>query len=108
MPDAKYAGGMREIMSIGERALSHGVAVSLHNPSGPISHAVSLHIAAALDNGMPLEFQFNETPLFDAIVAGVIPPRTGQSSLPDGAGIGIGLIEEELSSMGKPATCSTH
>ncbi|NQV98551.1 MAG: hypothetical protein HQ483_02540 [Rhodospirillales bacterium] len=97
MPDAKYAGGMREIMDVGRRAMKHGVAVSLHNPSGPISHAVSLHIAAALDNGMPLEFQFNETPLFDQIADGVIPARTGRSGLPDGVGTGIGLLEARLS-----------
>jgi len=96
MPDAKYAGGMREIMEIGKRGDAHGVAVSLHNPSGPISHAVSLHVAIGLDNGMPLEFQFNETPLFDEIVSGVIPPRTGSSGLPDGPGIGIGLDEQRL------------
>lgn len=96
MPDAKYAGGMREIMSVGHRAMDQGVAVSLHNPSGPISHAVSLHIAIALNNGMPLEFQFNETPLFDEIARGTIPPRTGQSTLPDGIGIGVGLLEQDL------------
>ncbi len=96
MPDAKYAGGMREIMDIGARGKAHGVAVSLHNPSGPISHAVSLHIAIALDNGAPLEFQFNETPLFDGIVRGTLPPRTGSSRLPDGPGIGIGLLEDKL------------
>jgi galactonate dehydratase len=96
MPDAKYVGGMHEIMRVTERAREHGVAVSLHNPSGPISHVVSLHIAAALGNGMPLEFQFNETPLFDAIAEGEIPLRTGQSKLPDKPGIGIGLIESEL------------
>ncbi len=96
MPDAKYAGGMREIMDVGKRGAAHGVAVSLHNPSGPISHAVSLHIAIGLDNGMPLEFQFNETPLFDDIVDGVIPPRTGASPLPQGSGIGIGLIADRL------------
>lgn len=96
MPDAKYAGGMREIMEIGKRGQAHGVAVSLHNPSGPISHAVSLHVAIGLDNAMPLEFQFNETPLFDEIASDVIPPRTGSSGLPDGLGIGIGLHEEKL------------
>lgn len=96
MPDAKYAGGMREIMRVGQLAADHGVAVSLHNPSGPISHAVSLHIAIGLDNGMPLEFQFNETPLFDGIVDGTLPPRTGQSELPDGSGTGIGLLENLL------------
>jgi galactonate dehydratase len=96
MPDAKYVGSMREIISVGERAMKHGVAVSLHNPSGPISHAVSLHIAMALNNGMPLEFQFNETPLFDEIASGTIPPRTGQSNLPSGSGTGIGLVETKL------------
>ena len=96
MPDAKYAGGMREIMSVGERASKHGVAVSLHNPSGPVSHCVSLHISAGLNNGIPLEFQFNETPLFDGIATGIIPPRTGSSTLHDGLGIGIGLNEVDL------------
>jgi galactonate dehydratase len=96
MPDAKYAGGMREIMDVAKRAAQHGVAVSLHNPSGPISHAISIHIAVALDNDMPLEFQFNETPLFDDIVIGSIPARTGDSKLPDGSGIGIALNEEYL------------
>jgi len=98
MPDAKYAGGMREIMSIGKRAMEHGINVSMHNPSGPISHVVSLHIAAALDNGTPMEFQFNETPLFDDIATGTIPQRTGVSHLPDGLGIGIGLDVSQLSS----------
>jgi galactonate dehydratase len=96
MPDAKYAGGMREIMSVGERASEHGVAVSLHNPSGPVSHCVSLHISAGLNNGMPLEFQFKETPLFDGIATGIIPPRTGSSTLPVGLGIGTGLNELDL------------
>ena len=96
MPDAKYAGDMREIMSVEERASEYGVAVSFHNPSGPIFHCVSLHISAGLNNGMPLEFQFNETPLFDSIATGTIPPRTGWSALPDGLGIGIGLNELDL------------
>jgi galactonate dehydratase len=83
-------------MDVAKRAAQHGVAVSLHNPSGPISHAISIHIAVALDNDMPLEFQFNETPLFDDIVIGSIPARTGDSKLPDGSGIGIALNEEYL------------
>ncbi len=96
MPDVKYAGSLREIMAVGERAKAYGVDLSLHNPSGPVSHAVSLHVAAALDNGMPLEFQFNETPLFDQIVSGTLPPRVGSSILPDAPGIGIGLLEAGL------------
>ena len=48
MPDVKYAGGLRELLRIGEFAAGLGVACSPHNPSGPIAHAHSLHLSAHL------------------------------------------------------------
>jgi hypothetical protein len=38
MPDVKYAGGLAEMLRIGAALAAHGVEVSPHNPSGPVSH----------------------------------------------------------------------
>ena len=64
MPDVKYAGGLAECLRIAELAARHGVACSLHNPSGPVCHAHSLHASAALESSERLEYQHGETPRF--------------------------------------------
>ncbi|MBP8295713.1 MAG: mandelate racemase/muconate lactonizing enzyme family protein, partial [Burkholderiales bacterium] len=46
MPDVKYAGGLLEILRIGDAAARHGTICSPHNPSGPIAHAHSVHVSA--------------------------------------------------------------
>ena len=92
MPDVKYAGGLRELLRIGEFAAARGVACSPHNPSGPIAHAHSLHLSAHLPSCPFLEYQYDESPLFFDFVSGGLPdPRTGTSTLPHGAGLGIGI-----------------
>ncbi len=45
MPDVKYVGGLQTVMRLAEMFAAAGVGFSPHNPSGPICHAVSLHIA---------------------------------------------------------------
>lgn len=82
MPDAKYAGGLGELMRIAELAALHGVACSLHNPSGPVCHAHSIHVSAALAASERLEYQHGETPKFYAMAPGLEPPRHGRVRLP--------------------------
>jgi galactonate dehydratase len=97
MPDVKYAGGLRELLRIGQAAARHGVACSPHNPTGPIAHAHSLHLSAHLPQFPFLEFQYGESPLFFDFVAGMLPdPNTGRSGLPRGSGLGLGLGGEAL------------
>jgi galactonate dehydratase len=92
MPDVKYVGGLMEMLRCGQALKRHGVAISLHNPSGPVCHAASLHAAAAMDVFDMLELQFDESPLFDDLVAGALPRRiAGQSVLPSRPGLGIDL-----------------
>jgi galactonate dehydratase len=97
MPDVKYAGGLKEMLRIAEAFDRAGVAFSPHNPSGPVAHAVTLHVAA-VTNGLSLvEMQFDESPLFTAIVTGDLPrPDDGASRVPGlFAGLGLDLVNEE-------------
>jgi galactonate dehydratase len=82
MPDVKYAGGLAECLRIAELAARHGCAVSQHNPSGPVCHAHSVHLSAALAGAERLEYQHAETPLFFVIAPGLDAPSDGSAALP--------------------------
>jgi galactonate dehydratase len=82
MPDVKYAGGLAECLRIAELAARHGVACSLHNPSGPVCHAHSLHASAAMESNERLEYQHGETPRFYEIAPGLAAPVGGSAALP--------------------------
>ncbi len=93
MPDVKYAGGPDELMRVAALLERHGVAFSPHNPTGPICHVHSLHICSALGNSDLLEHQFDETPIFDALIEDGGPEceggRTGINW--DQPGLGVAL-----------------
>ena len=90
MPDVLLAGGPAEVVRIGHLAAGLGTAVSLHNPSGPVMDAHSLHAAAALPQFHLLERQFRESGLYDAVVArrdfGL---DAGRLPVPQSAGVGL-------------------
>jgi len=92
MPDVKYAGGLSEILRIGDALTTHGIEVSPHNPSGPVSHAASLHVCSALRACDMLEMQFDESPLFGALCGNEIPRvNAGVTTIPEGPGLGVSL-----------------
>lgn len=97
MPDVKYAGGLAEMLRIGEAAARRGVLCSPHNPSGPIAHAHSVHLSSLLAAFPFLEFQYGESPLFFDLVDGALPdPRTGECALPTESGLGTAVRMERL------------
>jgi galactonate dehydratase len=97
MPDVKYAGGLAEMLRIGEAAEARGVACSLHNPSGPIAHLHSVHVSAVLAALPFLEFQYGESPHFFDIVEGSMPdPNGGASAVPSGRGLGVRIDPAKL------------
>jgi len=98
MPDVKYAGGLSEFFRIAEAAAKAGTDISPHNPSGPISHLVSLEVCSVLPNLLSLEMQYGETPLFGALVAADIPHiADGTSARADvRAGLGAPLLLEAV------------
>ena len=92
MPDVKYIGGLAEMLRAAAAFACYGVAMSPHNPSGPIAHAASLQVSAAMESFDTLELQFDESLLFDTLAGGDVPARVaGSSALPAAPGLGVRL-----------------
>lgn len=92
MPDVKHCGGLAEMLRIAELAQRRGVACSPHNPTGPICHAHSLHMASLIEDMPCLEVQFEESEQFHRLADQGLPRfRDGMSALPSGPGLGVGL-----------------
>lgn len=97
MPDVKYAGGLTELFRIADLLRARGVGVSLHNPTGSVCHAVSLHVTAAMAPGLPLEVQWAETDLLFDLPPHALPrPQAGRSVVPSGIGHGARLRPSDL------------
>ena len=91
MPDVKHCGGLAEMAGIATVADLHGVLVSPHNPSGPVSTMVSAHACAGMSNFDILEYQWNEADWRGDLLD---PPERFEAGIlrvPDGPGFGITL-----------------
>lgn len=94
MPDMKHCGGHEEMRRIAALALTAGVEIAPHNPTGPGCHAHSLHACATLPNLLPLEVQFGETKRFFTLCPGVtLGFENGAAALPMAPGLGLALDE---------------
>ena len=93
MPDVKHCGGLTEARRIAAVADLYGVAVSPHNPSGPVATAVSVQLCAAMSNFDILEHQWGEVSWRGDLVD---PPERFENSrisVPDAPGFGVELNE---------------
>lgn len=91
MPDIKHCGGAQELFQIATMAESFGVAVSPHNPSGPVSTAASASMCAAMPNFDILEFQWGEADWRGELLNPVEPISNGMMTVSDAPGWGITL-----------------
>lgn len=102
MPDVKHCGGLLEFTRIAAAAAIKGIAVSPHNPSGPVGTAASLHACAGTPNANFLELQYGEA----AWRPDVLTPRerfvNGRIEVADRPGFGIALDEATLRSRPLP------
>ena len=98
MPDVKYVGGLTETLHLAAELRKRGMRVPLHNPTGSVCHAVSLHVSAVIDSDLPLKIQWGEAPLlFDLANPALPQPYSGRSAPPTGAGHGAALPVSKLS-----------
>lgn len=91
MPDVKHCGGLTEARRIAAIADLHGVAVSPHNPSGPVATAASVQLCAAMPNFDILELQWGEVGWRGDLIE---PPErfdNGSIAVSDAPGFGIEL-----------------
>ncbi|MFI7344407.1 enolase C-terminal domain-like protein [Streptomyces sp. NPDC050085] len=92
MPDVKHAGGPLRVLDLASLAAEHGVAVSPHNPSGPVATAASAHVCALLPAGPPLETMFGEVAWRASAVTPVEPIVSGGYAIGGGAGLGVSPV----------------
>lgn len=91
-PDASKVGivDMRAIASMAEAA---GIGFCPHNPMGPLTNAVTLHIAASSPNFYLLETMVNDVPWRSDLSDEQIYVEAGEMVVPNKPGIGITLNE---------------
>jgi galactonate dehydratase len=97
MPDVKHCGGLLEAKKIAALAEVHDVVVSPHNPSGPVSMAVSTHLCAGIANFLTLEHAWGEVNWRSSLLE---PPEqfvNGALPVPRKPGWGVELNEAVLS-----------
>jgi len=60
LPDVKHIGGIGELLKLARLSERHGVRITPHNPSGPISTLASASALASVAHAAPLEFAWGE------------------------------------------------
>ena len=96
-PDVIHLGGIHRTAIVGAIADASNVQISLHNSTGPIATAASLHLAATMPNLYLQEmFEPNDAPWKVAVVKPAAKVIDGFVACPDGPGLGIEIDEAEI------------
>ena len=91
-PDVGYCGGPVELTHIAAMADAFGITVALHDSSGPVSTAASLHAAVTIPNLKMVElFDDFSAPFVRDAVTGHPVARDGYLALPTAPGLGVDL-----------------
>ena len=93
-PDVCLCGGISGAKKIAALAEARYVQVVPHNPLGPVSTAACLQIAASIPNFALQEYPLGEDiPPKSEIVTRPLKRDKGYLMIPEGAGIGVELVE---------------
>lgn len=95
-PDMFHTGGMMECKKIAAMAEAKHIPVSFHNPSGPISNAAILQLAAATPNFLIHEIMINDGSFRKAITDEEVVFRDGCILIGDKPGLGIDVNIEAV------------
>ena len=76
----------------------NGVAVAIHMAESPIACMAAVHVAAAMHNVLAMELHSVDVPWWQDLVKGLPSPlvENGFIKVPDGPGLGITELNEEL------------
>jgi L-alanine-DL-glutamate epimerase-like enolase superfamily enzyme len=97
LPDVCRAGGISETRKIAMLADCYNIPWAAHVSMGtPVHIAASLHLGAATPNFLICECPTHQNPLGNDLLREPLLCRDGFFELPQGPGLGIELIEEEL------------
>lgn len=97
-PDVLTSGGILENKKIGDLAAEHGVAMAVHMAESPIGCLAAVHSVAATENFLALEYHSVDVDWWGDLVTGLPKPivNKGFIQVPDGPGLGIESLNEEL------------
>jgi L-alanine-DL-glutamate epimerase-like enolase superfamily enzyme len=90
-PDVSRAGGISEVVRIGQLAQRHGVQVATHTWSDAIAVLANAHVVAALPNGMTVEVDQTGNPFVDDLLGRPLQIEDGMLQLSEAPGLGIEL-----------------
>lgn len=97
MPDVAWCGGLTQAKKIADIGAAHYLPAAPHNCGGPILHAATMHLAAAVPNLYIAEsVRRHYADEYIPIVGELPKPVDGFFALPQGPGLGIGLLPEVL------------
>jgi L-alanine-DL-glutamate epimerase-like enolase superfamily enzyme len=105
-PDLATSGGILQTHRIGDMAYRYGMPMAMHFAGTPVGCMACVHCAAATRNFLALENHSLDVPFWQDLVTGVEKPIIDQGfiKVPDTAGLGITLNDEEIKRHLKPGT----
>lgn len=97
-PDILSSGGIYETKKIGDYAEECGVAMALHMAETPVACLAAVHVAAATNNFLGLEFHSNDVDWWSDMVKDTEKPEIvdGFMAVPEKPGIGIDELDDEV------------
>ena len=97
-PDLLCCGGLLEAKKIAALAEAQYVTVAPHNPLGLLSTAAGVHLAAAINNFVILEYHGDHAREKAKLIEDIWKPVNGYFELPQKPGLGMELDMAEVSS----------
>ena len=97
-PDILSSGGIYETKKIGDYAEECGVAMALHMAETPVACLAAVHVAAATNNFLGLEFHSNDVDWWSDMVKDTEKHKIvdGFMAVPEKPGIGIDELDDEV------------
>jgi L-alanine-DL-glutamate epimerase-like enolase superfamily enzyme len=97
-PDIVKMGGITGLQRCAALAQAHGVELVPHQTQPTIGHTANMHVVAAqLHSIKPIELN-DPSPRLHSVFASPIRPQAGRFHLPTAPGLGLELVESEVSS----------